>query len=74
MKLSKDLPCYSSNESIWYVLFPDEHEKYPIYKTPDKDGWIQQADRYVQIDGDGISLKTLCIDDDIDINDEIKQN
>ena len=66
--LSNGLPCYSSNEESWISVFTDEIEKNIQCKTKDDDG-KDRDNRYFQIPGDGISIKSLYEDNNINITD-----
>ena len=74
-KLSYLQPCYDSRESSWISVFHEELVKNPTCKTRDRDGNVLNG-KYFKV-SDGISLKSLYNDNDINIenaNDEIENS
>ena len=67
-KLSKGYPCMLPTESSWIQVFSNEVEKDQDCKT-DVGGKYRDEKKYVQINGNGITIKSLYKDNGIDIND-----
>ena len=67
-KLSNGFPCFSSNESSWISIFDNEHVKNPNCTIKNSDG-NSRDERYIKVSNDGISIKSLYMDNDINISD-----
>lgn len=66
-ELSNGYPCRDSSETSWISVFSNEIEKNPKCKTT-INGKITD-DRYEKVSENGITLKSLYKDNDIDISD-----